>query len=238
MVAPLPPLPRPRPPRRRRRFLAGASAGPAAGGGVPGRVSPTRGLAGASRRGAGGGGAGSRPASSRACSAMSSSVSPRSASAEVQSSLPSIASGSSAGAPPFALPPFAARPSAAPVPDFLRPRPPRDPRRRRFFGAPSAVVPPDASLPVEPLSVAPLLVGSPAPGAGSFGSVVRVGDAAPAPPCSGCVGSSVGDSVSAPVSERSSSDIDAFSHDARASSARGRVSAASGSSRVPSRSIH
>ena len=116
---------------------------------------------------------------------------------------------------------------------FLRPRPPREPRRRRFLGRPF-------SSSNGGRSVAPA-------GAEPFGSAVTAGDVTsdllasprPARQCR-LRGREAGWVIrlSAPCSERSSSDIDAFSHDARASSARGRVSAVSGSNRVPSRSIH
>ena len=79
----------------------------------------------------------SRPASSRACSAMSSSVRPRSALAAVQSSLPSSVSSSSSRSSStkglvrrLGRHCSRRRTAFAPVPGFLRPRPPRDPRRR------------------------------------------------------------------------------------------------------------
>ena len=100
-----------------------------------------------------------RPASSRASSPRSSDVSPRSADASVQSSprpptrggtssssssrpvsraLPAPSSSSSSVRPrPHRRPPPAFAPEPA---GRFRPRPPREPRRRRFLGAPSAVV--------------------------------------------------------------------------------------------------
>ena len=88
LAAARPVLLRPRPPRRRRRFfgrVVGRAGRRRGRGGVPGRVSPTRGLrrrrraggrVGARRRGTRSRPARSSPASSRACSAMSSSVRP------------------------------------------------------------------------------------------------------------------------------------------------------------------
>ena len=203
-------------------------------GGAPGRVSPTRGFAAsaaepgsaAAPRGARADGAGSARARRRRGPARptSSSVSPRSAGlggpvfAAASASRARRRRRRRAGLAARGARLLAPAPTTRPAPAALlrQRRRGRSPARRRRATSTSA--------------------GRPALGhRGGRRALARSPfDAGSAP----CAGNRVGDSVSAPVSERSSSDIDAFSHDARASSARGRVSASSGSNRVPSRSIH
>src|SRR5439155_4517606 len=114
-------------------------------------------------------------------------------------------------------------------PGFRRLRPPREPRRRRR-GAPVPVpLPagaPAGSLPAE-AGDSPTAAGgqSAAGAAGGVGLGIAGCDVAGSPVA-----------VEAPVVV--SSDIATFSHDTRASTAHGRESASSGSSRAPSRSIH
>ena len=139
-----------------------------------------------------------------------------------------------------------------PVPAGRRLRPPREPRRRRFRGRPSgpsagarsppsSFAPPSASSVGRDPSPSPLRSGATGSAAvadpeGPAGVVVVVAGSGSARGAASAAEWSSG-SEAGPASAIVSSDIDSFSHDARASTAR-RGSAASGSSRAPPRSIH
>ena len=183
------------------------------------------------------------PASSRASSPRSSAVSPRSAAASVQSSPRPPTRGGIVVVAVVASAPRPSSPSASGAGvGAVRPRSGREPAGLLAAAAAARAAP------------APLLGRAVR---GRLRRAVRRGLAPSASRCSVAVGAPAsvgvsrrggfgssarcrrGDSVVVPVSSgRSNSDIDAFSHDACASSARGRVSASSGSNRVPSRSIH